>query len=325
MNEMLKPSTMFEFQQVARVNQQDQVDLQISRYVDELLELILKQINKVTNSSGIIDSAAWILSRDYCYGLLEKFGATLDSLIDKGFEDSFEIVIGAFAFYHNSHFLVAVKQSKLPESAQESLPFVENHFRNLQREIVQAVKGRYENDGLRLSDRIWKVSRDQRKILEQLILQAIVDETPVQELANRIQAFTGVIEWQALRLARNEIQTVYQEAVTQVFAKMPYVELVQLTITQERHKPDICDTYRASSKIGNGKFKVGELKLPIHPNCMCFWRPILVGVGELTNKIKLWKNGKATILSLSTYQQLLGGNISINLDGEYFQKIYSWV
>lgn len=323
----IKPSNMFEFQHAIRLIQQDEVDLQIKRYVNDLEENIQAALAAHTQTNGIVESAAWILTKPTAFREIDKWEDRFSGLLEKGFSDAISIVAGAFAFYHNEHFLKAVQQAKIVNKDEaERFPFVRNWFENLNERLLEKARQRiYDNaDGIKLSDRIWKIGRDQKKRLETLIFQAIADGKSIEEVSKEIAQLTGVIEWQALRLARNEIQTIYHECITETFSQMPFVSAVQMVITQERHRPDMCDSVRNSSEIGDGKFPIGKIKLPLHPNCMCYWRPILIGVGELTTKIKVWRNGRAIILPLSQYQSFLGGDISIRLDDEYFQKIYSW-
>lgn len=75
------------------------------------------------------------------------------------------------------------------------------------------------------------------------------------------------VAYKALRVARTEVQRVHNEATTQAMRDLPWVEEEQINLSPAHPVEDICDDIIARGRDGKGIYPIGEIKLPIHPNC----------------------------------------------------------
>ena len=163
-----------------------------------------------------------------------------------------------------------------------------------------------------LSDRIWDVSDNNYDKIQEIIssgintdcaevakaLQQYVkegSETFVKDYPNMYDRMGGRVpknlNYEALRLARNELSEVYWQATIEGFKENPAVTAVKWLLSNNRLPGyhDICDTmaYANAHGLGAGIYPVDEAPEKPHICCLCALAPVIakdIECGNIANK-----------------------------------------
>lgn len=214
--------------------------------------------------------------------------------------------------------------------------------------LVDAAANYLYGDGLNLSQRIWQMNNDALNGMNQLILAAVTNGTSAFDLAQQLEMYLGAnadcprwtstrlykmtkkdiaggdlrglvsgdacdgqgVAYNALRLARTEIQKIHALATDRVLAQSPWVEQEQVNLSKGHPEADICDQVIADGEKGDGIYPVGTIELPLHPNCLCYKTAVLMPEDEFINKLAAWTRGEEAWSEMDAYAELVGGQTS---------------
>ena len=173
--------------------------------------------------------------------------------------------------------------------------------------LDEYVNFRY-NDGFNLSDRVWRIQEYTQKGILDITIQGIMSGISAVELAKQLEGFLlkrgpawttgikrsvtgrGTVAYNALRLARTEINQAYHWAQKEMAVNNPMLIGQKWNLSNSYPTdwppsaaymgyPEICD-YRAHHDhhgLGEGVFPPGEAP-PDHPNGLCYltdvWKPV---------------------------------------------------
>lgn len=175
-------------------------------------------------------------------------------------------------------------------------------------------------NGLTLSDRIWSTAATFRSDLKNLIDMSIssglgakdtavlIDKLAKQggyqlkqtvladypKAAERFgQYYNGNLNWEALRLARTEIQFAANEAAVIAGRLTPGYVGSRWMLSDEHPETDICDDYADADDygLGPGGYAAGHEIVYAHPNCLCYLAPIMMDREEFVDKLVDWQSG----------------------------------
>ncbi len=113
--------------------------------------------------------------------------------------------------------------------------------------------------------------------------------------------------YNALRMARNEIQIAHHMATDRMFAAMPWVEKEQIVLSPSH--PSIgceCEEIVVGGERGEGIYAKGEIILPVHVQCLCFKIAVLMPADEFVRKLRGWMRGEAAWPAMDEYAGWLG-------------------
>lgn len=167
--------------------------------------------------------------------------------------------------------------------------------------VLQAAASRLYGDGFDLSGRIWQLAQDGHSAIAQAVMRAMTERTNAADLARLVEGYLGArqdcprwtmtrlyrmtpadrmaedrgllrgeecrgqgVAYNALRLARNEIQIAHQRMMDEIFMHAPWVQGVYIRTSPGHAEEDICDEY-----ANGGPYQPGEVALPLHVQCMC--------------------------------------------------------
>lgn len=164
------------------------------------------------------------------------------------------------------------------------------------------------NDGFNLSDRVWRIQEYTQKGILDITTQGIMSGTSAVDLTKQVEGFLlkrgpawttgikrsvtgrGTVAYNALRLARTEINQAYHWAQKEMAVNNPMLIGQKWNLSNTHPTdwppsaaymgyPEICD-YRANHDhhgLGEGVFPPGEAP-PDHPNGLCYltdvWKPV---------------------------------------------------
>lgn len=180
-------------------------------------------------------------------------------------------------------------------------------FGTLNQRAVMAVLSRTYHDGLRLSDRVWRVSQHARQALTRLVEDAVVRGLDARTLAKQVQQYLqpGVhtvlkdevrrrlrvprdVSMEAMRLAVTEMQHVYHEGTVQAYRHVPSCRGFYWRLSHAHSVIDICDTY--ARRNGNGFWDARDVPPKPHPWCRCVLVPAMEEPREFVRRLRAWVN-----------------------------------
>lgn len=160
-------------------------------------------------------------------------------------------------------------------------------------------------DGLRVSDRIWRIERDVRRQLTTVIQAGVVDGMDPRKLARRVQGFMspGVgrplspatrrrlrvsrdVSMEALRLAVTEQQHAWHEASIQANHMAPGYKGIIWRLSASHPRPCECDDLARHN--GNGFWPAGQEPVKPHPFCRCVAIPVLEDRQVMVQRLRRW-------------------------------------
>lgn len=161
-------------------------------------------------------------------------------------------------------------------------------FGRLALRAVERVATRYYRDGLKLSDRLYRIDVRARKVIEDTITQGIVEGTSARDLAKRLREVMKDASvsgqptpmHQLMRITRTEINNAHREASilstqTSPGELKPYISGVRWNLSLSHPESDICDVWAAhDSGMGPGIYLPDSVPVD-HPHGLCFLTTVL--------------------------------------------------
>lgn len=152
-------------------------------------------------------------------------------------------------------------------------------FGTLAQSAVERTASRYYSDGLNLSQRLYTLDVEARKVIEDTILQGIAQGTSARNLAKELEA--NLMEAgaknprnRAMLIAQTEINTAHREAAIRATLQpngllKSYISAVGWRLSTSHKELDRCDLYAAHDEgLGAGNFRPENVPLS-HPRCLC--------------------------------------------------------
>ncbi len=201
---------------------------------------------------------------------------------------------------------------------------------------LEAANRRVYSDRLNLSQRIWRLENEGLATIRNTLSGAMADRTNAWDLARQLEGQLGAdrdlprwtrqrlygmdatqragdrkgllhgaenrgrgVAYNALRLARTELQYANHAVTTEIARHAPWVTGRKVVLSPTHPKIDICDELAA----GGPYTKDVEL-LPAHPNCLCRWEDVVMESSDFNRQVKGWLDGENQFLD--DYQSWLG-------------------
>lgn len=206
--------------------------------------------------------------------------------------------------------------------------------------LIQAANEHIYADGLNLSARLWRLEREAYENIQRILFQAIQNGDSAWDTAKKLEAFLGAnqdcprwtatrlyrmsktdialgkrtglmrgeacagqgVAYNALRLARNEIQHIHHLANDQLMAQTPWIEKEQVLLSAQ-HPPlgCTCEQVVAGGEDGKGVYPVGEVRLPLHVGCLCFKVAQTLPDAEFTRRLRGWARGEESWAAMDRF------------------------
>ena len=201
-----------------------------------------------------------------------------------------------------------------------------------------------------LSDSIWQVDREARNGMNQIIMSGIQNGESAWNIAKQLQAFLGAgaecprwtshrlygltkeniasgdttglisgdacagqgVSYNALRLARTEIQKMHSLATDRMMKQQPWVQSEKVNLSAAHPLEDECDDAVNGGANGDGVYPVGTIDLPLHPNCLCYKTAVMMPRDQFTGELNSWLHGGSSPM-MDQYASDLGVDLSTSL------------
>jgi len=180
---------------------------------------------------------------------------------------------------------------------------------DLRNEVLEWVQTFVDENGLQLSDRLWRVDRLAKTRVIEAIQGAVIEGRSASQAARdlllrgrfvpfdleskagraeiaRIQKELGDAlltgqgnPWfNAERVMRTEINRAYGEVAVRAAAEHPDVVAVRFLLSPRHPRPDICDMHATANLhgLGPGVYPIDNHPWPAHPNTLSYLEPIFI-------------------------------------------------
>ncbi|MEO7718156.1 MAG: hypothetical protein ABIY70_18290 [Capsulimonas sp.] len=165
-------------------------------------------------------------------------------------------------------------------------------FGDVAQSAVERSASRVYSDGWQLSSRLTKLDASIRTTIQDTIVQGVAEQLSAKKLADRLQgAMTDAgadnPRYQAMRIARTEINTAHREAhilsCTDGNGQLkPYILAVGWRLSLSHPHADICDIYAADDGAGLGAGNFLPADVPSsHPHCLCYTITVLTDYPDI--------------------------------------------
>lgn len=180
---------------------------------------------------------------------------------------------------------------------------------NLAEDAVRAARSFIAEDGLQLSDRIWRTDKHARRVVQEAIEQAVIQghsasqaareflargESVPADVLNKMNAAQankiindikrglmnapGSPMSNAMRLMRTEINRAHGMAYQNTAFSHPDVVGTRFLLSPSHPRPDICDMHAKVNRygLGPGVYPKGKSPWPAHPNTLSYEETVFV-------------------------------------------------
>jgi hypothetical protein len=196
-------------------------------------------------------------------------------------------------------------------------------FADINEQAVLSLIARTGKDGLKLSDRVWRIGEHVRDNLNTVVEDAVTRGLDSRTLAKQIQQYMQPGKWtamkketrrrlgvrsdvsyEAMRLARTEMSNAYHEGTILANQSAPsYLGIIWL-LSGSHPLPDVCDDYAGHN--GDGFWAKGsEPPLP-HPQCLCVALPKHEKPDAFTERLRNWAQNPSVDNELERWYNTVG-------------------
>lgn len=237
-------------------------------------------------------------------------------------EQAASIPFGALVAQHNAYMGIVARLQE--DMTPEEGGIIVQTWQRRRQLALQAMQDRVYSDGLTLSQRIWRLENGGLGQIRNTLASAMNERTSAGELAQQVEAQLGAerdlprwtatrlyrmepsdravnakgllrgpenrgrgVAYNALRLARTELQYAHHAVSTEIARYAPWVTGRKVRLSPGHPKIDICDSYAAG-----GPYAKDEAILPLHPNCMCYYEDVLMDKADFVRQSKGWVAGE---------------------------------
>lgn len=248
-------------------------------------------------------------------------------------EQAASLPFGVLVIQHNAYLQPALLQENM---TPDDLGVIVQGWQQRRLRALQATQQRVYGDGLQLSQRIWRLENGGLTTLRNTLNTAYTERTSAVGLARQIEAQLGAdqdmprwtrrrlygmtaseragdrtglltgtenrsrgIAYNALRLARTELQFANHAVSAEIATHAPWVTGQYVRLSPAHPKSDICDQWAAG-----GPYPKGDSILPLHSQCMCYREDAVMDKSQFTQQVKGWLQGNNTFLD--DYRSWLG-------------------
>jgi hypothetical protein len=240
------------------------------------------------------------------------------NLLSAARDNAAGIAFGVLWVQHN-HFMAKARrlQEDMTAAQLDSVVRAWTHRRQV---TLQAAAQRTHADRLNLSQRVWQLDHGGLRTIQNTMNMAFTEGTNAFDLAQLLEARLGAdqdvtrwaydrlynmtsaersvskegllvgrgqgVAYNALRMARTEIQYANHDMSTAIVAHAPWVTGRYVRLSPAHPKSDICDEYAAG-----GPYPKDQQILPLHSNCLCHYEDALASAGDFTDQVRGWING----------------------------------
>ena len=322
------PERVAKLQQRALMRLQLRVVGEIHRIYGEFGEWLRGAVTGVADDEGLVSESAIQALMPTIEQRWQAAHRSFVALLTKAREQAADIPFGSLVIWHNSY--VRPLDESLEErliGADEVGALIRMWISRRDRALALAADHLW-SDGFTLSARIWRLQNDGIEPIRSVLHAAMSERTNALDLARQLEPLLGAsqdcprwtvtrlyrmtpaeragarrglvsggdcagqgVAYKALRLARNEIQVAHHRMSDEIAQHSPWIEQEEIVLSPQHPETDICD------KVVEGNpYAVGEVTLPIHPQCLCGKRHVMADRKQFVSDVRGWLRGENSYL-----------------------------
>jgi len=181
-------------------------------------------------------------------------------------------------------------------------------FAPINERAIMLVLARAGKDGLKLSGRVWRVGEHWRNAITRIVEDGVARGLDSRKIAREVQKYLqpgvwtphkfetrrrlGVpkdVSYEAMRLARTEMNNAFHEASIMANRAAPSYRGVYWRLSKSHPIPDTCDDLANAMTFGErGFYPEGHEPPRPHPQCRCFVIPAHEDPDRFAERLKQW-------------------------------------
>ena len=320
----LRPRSIHRQQQVALMRLQLRVTAETHRLYRGVYDDLVRIVQASVDGEGMVDGIALSSAGATIEQRWRRMHRAWVRMFERARVQAADLAMGAHVVMHEH-----LRPS--PEVAEALTPqekaFVALWEQRRQR-MLEAAASRVYSDGFTLSQRIWRLELDGLNEIRNVLALAYSERTSASRLARLLEPLLGAgqgcprwaysrlyrmtpgeraaddtglargdecnssgLSYNALRMARNEIQIAHHMVNDELFRIAPWVEGEKIRLSPAHAEVDICDEYASG-----GPYQPGEVTLPLHVQCMCYKQAVIMRAEDFRNQVRGWLNGENRFL-----------------------------
>ena len=221
---------------------------------------------------------------------------------------------------------VAVKLFEAAKSPKVTLAGLDRMFVRVNRQAVAAIWNRTQN-GMMLSDRIWKTGQNARSAIQNIIQSAVASGQDAVTTAKALEQYVKKgartlaqhypammehmrgrvpknLSYEALRLARTETTAAFGQGQIRTAQVTPGVKGIKYCLSSAHRIVDICDELARNNEagLGPGVYAVDDPPpYPAHPNTMSYLVTVYEKPEDFVKRLKEWEKNPDSDQSLEEW------------------------
>lgn len=304
---------------------------QTHRLFGEYQEWLIGQVGRQVDAEGFVNGAALVTGFSAIADRYRRTVGQWTAMFEQARVQAASIPFGALVVKHNT-FMGSLTEAL---NAQD-INTITQLWQQRRQRALQAAQQRIYGDGLQLSQRIWRLENDGLQRIRATLATAMVERTSAADLADRLEPILGAdqdmprwaeerlynmtlaqrlasseglltgpaeratgIAYNALRLARTELQNANHAVTTEIAKHAPWVTGRFVRLSPGHPRIDVCDTLAAG-----GPYPKDSNLLPAHVQCMCYWEEQVMSVSVFKSQVADWLAGESDFLD--DYRDWLG-------------------
>lgn len=295
---------------------------------DEVTALIQSCVDRDGNVDGVGLAGGLATVAEDWRALHIRWRALLSTAREQAAALPFGALVVAHNHYFGGVSVPVSEAVKPPVLSPTDAATLTRHWQALRQRVLDNAAARIYSDGFHLSGRVWRLEADGLAEIQRILTSALATQTSAPELARLLTLSLGSgsdcprwayarlygmtskeratdsrglrsgspceakgLAYNALRLARNEIQIAHHRMNDELLRASPWVTGEQVRLSAQHPKPDICDEVAAG-----GRYEPGEVTLPLHVQCMCYKQMVTMWADEFRGRVRGWLDGSDDFL-----------------------------
>ncbi len=210
---------------------------------------------------------------------------------------------------------------------------VQKMFAGINERATLAMLARTRQDGLKISDRVWRTSERARNNIQRVVEDAVARGQDARTTAKQVQQYLqpGVfkphklevrqrlridtdVSYQAMRLARTEMNNAFHEGTIAANQHSPGYLGIFWKLSGAHNVPDVCTDMAVDMSHGEpGFYPKGREPVRPHPNCRCVAISSYENPAQFVERLREWRDDPSLHSDIDAWynhgstRQILGG------------------
>lgn len=297
----------------------------------KLQEWLLGRVQQSADNEGNVDPAKLSGVVSEFEGKWKAAINRYTALLTRARVQAGDIAYTPLRLRHNAYITETVTQ----EAATPTEAVVEMWIRRRNMALAAAQRRTY-SDNLVLSQRIWRLENEGLNNIRATLAAGMDGRTSAVRLSRQLEQHLGAnrdmprwaysrlnkmtatermndltglltdpaqrsqgMAYNALRMARTELQYANHAVTTEIAAHSPWITGRYVRLSPAHPQSDICDTWAEG-----GPYSKNNQILPLHPNCLCRYEEALMPPSAFAAQVRGWVRGENSFLD--DYSDWLG-------------------